>query len=77
MVDLKNVEVWSKAYLPATRTTEAQGNYQSKVIFKHVQIMLVASNDSLMGCRLLLLRKIRCIYAIDSFNNKYVHGVAS
>ena len=34
--DLENVEVWPKAYLPATGTTETQGNYQGKVIFKHV-----------------------------------------
>ena len=49
-LDLENVEVWSKAYLPATKTTETQGNYQGKVIFKHVQIRLVASNEPLMGC---------------------------
>ena len=49
-IDLENVETWSKVYLPATRTTEAQGNYQGKVIFKNVQIRLVSSNDPLMGC---------------------------
>ena len=49
-LDLENVEVWSKAYLPATKTTETQGNYQGKVIFKHVQIRLVASNEPLMDC---------------------------
>ena len=27
-LDLNNEEVWSKAYLPATRTTEVQGNYE-------------------------------------------------
>ena len=31
-LDLENVQVWSKAYLPATRTTEARGNYEGKVI---------------------------------------------
>ena len=31
-LDLENEEVWSKAYLPATRTTEARGNYEGKVI---------------------------------------------
>ena len=41
-LDLDNEEVWSKAYLPADRTTEARGNYDGKVIFKHVQIKLVA-----------------------------------
>ena len=49
-LDLDNEEVWSKAYLPATRTTEVRGNYEGKVIFKHVQIRLVASNEPLMGC---------------------------
>ena len=50
-LDMDDEEVWSKAYLPATRTTEARGNYDGKVIFKHVQIRLVASNEPLMGCR--------------------------
>ena len=59
-LDLKNVEVWSKAYLPATRTTETWGNYQGKVIFKHVQIRLVASD---------WFRKKRCIYGIDTFDD--------
>ena len=39
-LDLENVEVWSKAYLPTTRTTEERGNYEGKVIFRHVQIRL-------------------------------------
>ena len=49
-LDLDNEEVWSKAYLPATRTTEVQDNYKGKVVFKHIQIRLMASNDPLMGC---------------------------
>ena len=49
-LDLDNEEVWSKAYLPATRTKEVPGNYDDKVVFKHVQIRLVASNEPLMGC---------------------------
>ena len=49
-LDLDNEEVWSKAYLPATRITEAQDKYEGKVIFKHVQIRLVASNEPLMSC---------------------------
>ena len=48
--NLDNEEVWSKAYLPATRTTEVRGSYEGKVIFKHVQVRLVASNEPLMGC---------------------------
>ena len=49
-LDLENEEVWSKAYLPATRTTEARGIYEGKVIFRHAQIRLVASNGPLMIC---------------------------
>ena len=49
-LDLDNEEVWSKAYLPATRTTEVRGNYEGKVVFNHAQIRLVASNEPLMGC---------------------------
>ena len=40
--DLDNEEVSSKAYLPATRATEVRGNYEGRVVFKHVQIRLVA-----------------------------------
>ena len=43
-LDLENIEVWSKAYSPSRRTTEARGNYEDKVIFKHVQIRVMASN---------------------------------
>ena len=70
-LDLENEEVWSKAYLPTTRTTEARGNYEGKEIFRHIQIRLVASSESLMGCGPLpdWLRKKRCIYAIDTFDD--------
>ena len=70
-LDLGNEEVWSKAYLPTTRTTEVRGNYEGKVIFKHVQIKLVASNEPLMGCKQLpdWLRQKRCIYALDTFDD--------
>ena len=70
-LDLDNEEVWSKAYLPATRTTEVRGNYEGKVVFKHVQVKLVASNKPLLGCRPLLglLRDKRCIYAMDTFDD--------
>ena len=49
-LDLGNEEVWSKAYLPAERAIETPGAYQGKVVFKHVQIKLIASNEPLMGC---------------------------
>ena len=70
-LDLDNEEAWSKTCLPAKRTTEAQGSYEDKVIFKHVQIRLVASNEPLMGCRPLpdWLRNKRCIYALDTFDD--------
>ena len=70
-LDLENEEVWSKAYLPATRTTKVKGNYQGKVVFKHVQIKLIASNEPLMGCGPLpeWLRKKRCINALDTFDD--------
>ena len=70
-LDLDNEEVWPKAYLPSTRTTEVRGNYEGKVVFEHVQIRLVASNEPLMGCGPLpgWLRDERCIYAIDTFDH--------
>ena len=69
-LDLENEEVWSKAYLPTTRTVKLRGNYEGKVIFKHVQIKLVASNKPLMDCGSLpdCLRSKRCTYAIDAFD---------
>ena len=71
LVDLDNKEVWSKAYLPITRTTEVRGHYEDKVVFKHVQIRLVASNKPLMGCGPLpdWLRDKRCIYALGTFDD--------
>ena len=68
---MEYVEVWSKAYLPATRTTETQGYYQGKAIFKRFQLRLVASNELLMGCGPISdhLIKKRCIYAIDTFHD--------
>ena len=70
-LDLDNEEVWSKAYLLPKRTTDARGNYESKVIFKHVQIRLVASNEPLMACGPVpdWLRKKCCIYAVDTFDD--------
>ena len=63
--------MWSKTYLPATRTTEVRGNYDGKVVFKHVQIMLGVSNELLMGCGPLpdWLRNKRCIYALDTIDD--------
>ena len=74
-LDLDSEEVWPKAYLPTTRTAEVRGNYEGKVIFKQVQIRLVASNKPFTGCGPLSdwLRKKRCIYAMDKFDyNLYV-----
>ena len=70
-LDLDHEEVWSNPYLSATRTTEVRGNYEDKVVFKHVQIRLVASNEPLMGCGPLSdwLRDKHCIYALDTFDD--------
>ena len=70
-LDLDNEEIWSKAYSPADRTTEARGNYKGKLIFKYGLIRLVASNELLMGCGPLpdWLKKKRCVYAMDNFND--------
>ena len=58
--------------MPATRTTKVKGNYQGKVVFKYVQIKLIASNEPLLGCGPLpdWLRKKRCIYAVDGKNER-------
>ena len=70
-LDLGNEEVWTKAYLPAERTIETPGAYQGKLVFKHVQIKLIASNEPLMGCGLLpeCLQKKRCTNALDTFDD--------
>jgi len=70
-LDLENDEVWSKAYMPKERTVDIKGNHMGKVIFKSVQIKLIASNEPLMGCGPLpeWLAKKRCIYAIDKHDD--------
>ena len=75
---MDNEELWSKAYLPAERTTEARGNYEGKVVFKHVEIRLEASNKPLTGGGLLpdWLRKKRCIYSLDAFGITFAPGGA-
>ena len=69
--DLDNEEVWSKAYLPATKTTGVRRNYEDKVVFKHVKIRLVALNKPLVGCGPLpdWLKDKRCIYAWETFDD--------
>ena len=70
-LDLENEEVWSKAYMPKDRTTDIKGNHMGKVLFKSVQVKLIASNEPLMGCGPLpeWLAKKRCIYAIDKYDD--------
>ena len=72
-LDLDNEEEWSKGYLPTIRTTEVRGNYEGKVVFQHVQIRLVPSNERLMGRGPLpdWLRGKRCIYATDTFDDNF------
>ena len=54
------------------KTTETPGAYQGIVVFKHVQIKLVSSNEPLVGCGPLpdWLRKKRCIYAVHGKNER-------
>ena len=70
-LDLENGEVWSKAYLPKERTIESRGAYQGKVVFKHIHIKLIASNEPLMGCGPLpeWLGNKKCIYKVDTFDD--------
>ena len=52
-LDLENVQVWSKDYLPATRTTTERDNYESKLIFWHVQISFInyqVSYEAMNSC---------------------------
>ena len=49
-LDLENEEVWSKTYLPATKTTETRGSYEDKVLLRYIQIRLLAYDEPLMGC---------------------------
>lgn len=65
-LDLDDHEFWSKAYLPASRVIETPGSYGGKVVFTHVQIKLITTNEPLLGCGPLpdWLRKKRCIYTV-------------
>ena len=71
-LDLEDNDFFGKPYLPAERTIETPGAYQGIVVFKHVQIKLVSSNEPLLGCSPLpdWLRKKRCIYAADGKNER-------
>ena len=66
-LDLDDHEFWSKAYLPTAKTIKTPGSYERKVVFIHVQIKLITTNEPLLGCGPLpdWLRKKRCIYALD------------
>ena len=70
-LDLEDSEVWSKAYLPKERTIESRGAYQGKVVFTHIHIKLIASNEPLMGCGPLpeWLGNKKCIYKVDTFDD--------
>ena len=49
-LDLEDHEFWDKAYLPPERTIETHGSYEGKVVFDHVQIKLITTNEPLLGC---------------------------
>ena len=67
-LDLDNAEVWNKAYLPASISTDKPGTYEGRVEFKHIHIKLISSNEPLLGCGSLpdWLHWKRCIYALDN-----------
>ena len=67
-LDLDNAEVWNKAYLPASISTDKPGTYEGRVEFKRIHIKLISSNEPLLGCGPLSdwLREKRCIYALDN-----------
>ena len=45
-LDLEDHEFWGKAYLPAERTIDTSGSYQGMVVFQHVQVKFIASNEA-------------------------------
>ena len=67
-LDLDNAEVWNKAYLPASISTDKPGTYEGRVEFKRIHIKLISFNEPLLGCGPLpnWLRGKRCIYALDN-----------
>lgn len=73
---LDNVELWSKAYMPKEPTTDTAGNYKGKVVFQHIQVKLIASNELLMGCGPLpeWLASKPCIYSVDKLTITFVFG---
>ena len=70
-LDLDDAEVWNKAYLSASISTDKPGTYEGRVEFKRIHIKLISSNEPLLGCGPLpdWLREKRCIYAIDNLND--------
>ena len=66
-LDLEDNEFWGKAYLPPERTIETLGSYEGKVVFLHVQVKFISTNEPLLGCGPLpdWLRKKQCIYGVD------------
>ena len=70
-LNLDDIEVWSKAYLPASQITDKPGVYEGRVEFRRIHIRLISSNEPLMGCGPLpdWLREKRCIYSTDNVND--------
>ena len=67
-LNLDDDEVWSKAYLPASQITDNPGFYEGRVEFRCIHILLISSNELLIGCEPLpdWLREKRCIYSTDN-----------
>ena len=66
-LDLEDNEFWGKAYLPPERTIETPGLYKGKVVFLHMKVKFISTNEPLLRCGPLLdwLRKKRCLYVVD------------
>ena len=45
-LDLDDAEIWSGSYLPKKRMVNTKDSYQGKVLFKHVKIKVIGSNES-------------------------------
>ena len=66
-LDLDDVEIWSKAYLPSAGSVNIEGAYEGRVEFTSVRVKLISTNEPLMGCGILpdWLRNQKSLYAID------------
>ena len=66
-MDLDDVEIWSKAYLPSAGSVNIPGIYEGRVEFTSIIVKLISTNEPLMGCAVLpdWLKEKKSLYAID------------